>query len=147
MNFTDLPILLVIYLKSILYFFTTFYFSFFFKNLWIIITFLVSYSKEMFLKLIILRMISRWEFCFLSAKIGTSFCILLIIRISMLLINSLKLRLWEESLWRRSLVMGWLLPSYEARILTFKSPATTLSFLMNDDWALLFFIVMLPTCE
>ena len=106
---------------------------------WIMMTFLVKSYNEIWLNNRILRMMSGWV-SFLSAKIGTSSCIHLIILISMLLIYSFKLLDWAEEFAFLSLVIGWLPPSYDPRILMLSSFETTLSFLINVevDWVLFF---------
>lgn len=120
--------------------------------LWIILTFLVSYYKDICYLFIMLRTMSvLWSLW--SAKngisfkiyffiyLGTSFYMLVMIRISILLIYSLKDFDWDEKLTFRSLVIGWLPPNSEASILTFKSFETILSFFMKVEWewALRFF--------
>lgn len=79
------------------------------------------------------RIMSGWLISFLSAKMGTSYCMLLIILISMLLIYYFKVLDWEEMLALRSLVIGWLPPNSEHRMLTFKSLETILSFFMKVE--------------
>lgn len=101
----------------------------------------------MFLLIIILRIVSCPGCYFLSAKTGTSFCIVWMIRMSILLMYSLKLRTCEDSLCLRSLVIGWLPPNSEAKMLTLSNLATTLSFRMKVECALRFLIPELMACD
>lgn len=65
----------------------------------------------------------------------------------MLLMYSLKLRICEDSLCLRSLVIGWLPPNSEARILIFNNFVTTLLFLIKVECALRFLIPELSACD
>lgn len=109
----------------------------------IILTFLVSsYNEILFLFIMFLTISVLWSLWSakkgMSFKIciyfGTSFYILLMILISMLLIYSFKHFDWADEFALRSLVIGWLPPSSEASMLTFNSFETILSFLMKVEW-------------
>ena len=97
------------------------------------VTFLVSYSREIYLVLRMVLIISAWLWSLLSANTGTSSCMRLMIRMSMLLMYYFRIFEWVEELALRSLVMGWLPPSSEASILILSNLETTLSFLMNAE--------------
>ena len=112
-----------------------------FQAFWILTIFLVrSYSDSYFvIRMVLIK--SDWFLSFWSAKTGTSSCMFLIIRISILLIYSFRFFEWAEELAFLSLVIGWLPPSSEASILIFNSFDTTLSFLMKFEWDwVLFFL-------
>jgi hypothetical protein len=54
---------------------------------------------------------------------------------------SLKVLEWLDIALFRSLVIGWLPPSYEARRLTFNNLETTLSLLISVEFVLFFFVI------
>lgn len=130
----------VAFWNILLYVFITDVLCFFFQDLCISIIFLVSSSSDIYFIRKMFLTIS-WPVGFFWRKTGTSSWILRMILISILLMYSLKVLEWLEIALFRSLVIGWLPPSSEARRLTFNNLETTLSLLIRVEFVLFFLVI------